>query len=284
MLRNNTVQKKDIPTIMRRLHAFVTTRRAEAFHLTSKYLFDGLLNVPSKQESTCLQYVVEGSKLRVAKTATRAELETEITALNLIHQRHSRCPTIVPLLDCCESGEGRISMIFPHFGLALSQLYGSGVPDMVALHANVAMCGLATIMACNHVGLCHGDIKPGNMMLTDSGVVVTIDFGSSCIYGSLPSGTTRRFGMDADLATLKYDLACLASTLLVQVNHDVSNLQMKVVQKKYNDSPILAERLAAILLSTSDLEALWVMCDETIQKMVVGTQLLQYDTLKPIQI
>ena len=156
---------------------------------------------------------------------------------------------------------------------------------MVALHANVAMCGLATIMACNHVGLCHGDIKPGNMMLSDNGVVVTIDFGTTSTYDSVSLGTTRRFGMNAELVTLKYDLACLASSLLVLVDHDVSNLQMEAVYRAYNSSPILAEHLAAILVSTSDLEALWEQCCETVYQMVVDTsQLLQYDTLRPIRI
>jgi serine/threonine protein kinase len=282
MLRNNTVQQKDIFRIYRGLQNTVTTRSAKSYNLSPLYLFDGLLVVPSKQASTCLQYVVEGSKLRVAKTTTEAEMDPEINALELIHAYHSHCPTIVRPLNCVQSGVGRKSLILPHYGLSLSQLNSTELSKMVSLHANVAMCGLATIMACNNVGLCHGDIKPGNMMLTDSGVVVTIDFGTTVSYGSSSLGESYSFGMDAERVTLKYDLACLASSLLLLVEHDLSNLEMAVVQGTYHDSQTLAERLAAILLSSLDLNSLWSMCTETIQQMVVDpTGLLDYNTLIP---
>ncbi len=121
-LQYNTVQKKDVPSIYMRLQSVVTTRRNETFCLTTNYLFDGILNVPSRQESTCMQYVVEGSKLRVAKTALVAEMRPEIFALNLIHNSHYHCPTILPFLNCVDSGYGRHSLIMPFYGLAVSQL------------------------------------------------------------------------------------------------------------------------------------------------------------------
>jgi hypothetical protein len=74
------------------------------------------------------------------------------------------------------------------------------------------------------------------MMLSDSGVVVTIDFGTTSLYNSACSGTTNRFGMDADLVTLEYDLGCLASSLLLLVDHNISNLHRRDVQEAYNCS------------------------------------------------
>lgn len=283
-LQNNLVNSKNILGIMGKLKQIVTTRHANAFRLTGHYLFDGLVSVPSKQESTCLQYVVEGSMLRVAKTSSKADLKNEYDALNRIHEHHSHCPTIVPLLDFVQSDEDRYSLILPHFGLSVAQLNGSGVPDMAELHANVAMCGLATIMACSHVGLCHGDIKPANMMLTDSGVVVTIDFGVTSAYNTLTLGSTNYFGMDATPVTLQYDLACLASSLLLFVKPELSNLKTTAVQNAYKDSRVLAERLAALLVGSSgDLDALWAACKDTIEELTTNKQrLLVYDDLKPI--
>jgi serine/threonine protein kinase len=81
---------------------------------------------------------------------------------------------------------------------------------------NVALCGLATIKAFHRQGVCHGDIKPGNMMLTArrDNSVITIDFGSCVEYGESLVSATPGFGRECPQeGSLKYDLTCLASSL-----------------------------------------------------------------------
>lgn len=110
---------------------------------------------------------------------------------------------------------------------------------MLAL--NVATCGGAAVAAFAAAGFAHGDIKvraarvlrqgahsaptvgltplaplkPANLMLDSSGVVVAIDFGAAAKVGhSLTEASA--FGMNCNrTASLEYDLACLGATLAV---------------------------------------------------------------------
>lgn len=84
------------------MQSVVTSLRSASYELTPKYLFDHLLSVPSKQGS---------------KTAIVAEIKPEFDALNRIHCMLRHCPAIVPLLDYCESGDGRCSKSCPTMDL-----------------------------------------------------------------------------------------------------------------------------------------------------------------------
>jgi len=117
----------------------------------------------------------------------------------------------MPVVALIEVDEGRKSMLSPYYPLSLANV--SVQPSAIV---NAALCGLCTIRAFNVKNMCHGDIKPANMMLTAHGRnVVTIDFGSAVPYGESLVSTTPLFGLDCPSeGSLRYDLTCLATSIV----------------------------------------------------------------------
>lgn len=177
----------------------------------SKYTFDGV--VPSAslaQSGVVLQYVVHGSQLFCAKIGSEETIAGEVAMAQLVHESQS-CPTVMPILDTQKFHDDRLAMITPFYPMNLSLL---SVEHSTVL--NVALCAIATVKAFSNKRLCHGDIKPSNMMLQcSSKIVVTIDFGSCLEYGSTLQSTTPIYALDCPIeASLRYDLTCVATTII----------------------------------------------------------------------
>jgi serine/threonine protein kinase len=80
---------------------------------------------------------------------------------------------------------------------------------------NIAICAVASIKFFRSKGLCHGDIKPSNLMFANkSNLIVLIDYGSAGKFDEVASGgTTGRYGLDSEFGADKYDQICLSVTL-----------------------------------------------------------------------
>jgi Protein kinase domain len=183
-----------------------------------QYLFDSPVPGAFGSAGTEVQFAVRGSSLFCAKTMLETgDLQREHMIATQIHSNQT-CPTVMPVLDMIDlPGEPRrIAMVTPYYPTSLAPLANGNLHEEGCV--NVALCGLATIKAFHRKGICHGDIKPGNMMLTarSDNVVVTIDFGLAVEYGESLVSVTPQFGLNCPLeGSLKYDLTCLASSLYV---------------------------------------------------------------------
>lgn len=102
-----------------------------------------------------------------------------------------------------------MALLAPLYPASLKRFCGTlGESDLL----NTARCTISAIICFQTVGLCHGDIKPGNMMLANSkNLVVTIDFGSAAAVVS--GGTTEFYGLGVAFGTVFYDRTCLAVSL-----------------------------------------------------------------------
>lgn len=163
------------------------------------------------QEGTVWQHVIRGSDVFCAKVGRPETIKAEVRASRLVHEKQ-KCPSVMPVLDVIEIDENRYAMLSPLYPFSLSLM---SVNETTII--NVALCGLATVKAFSNKELCHGDIKPSNMMFqAGSRTVVTIDFGSCMPYGNMLTATSDVFGMGCwAMASLECDLTCLAASIML---------------------------------------------------------------------
>jgi serine/threonine protein kinase len=200
---------RDISNLYMKIQRMVKT--ATKGTLVGDYLFDGLVPMAFGQTGTVLQYVIRGSDVFCAKIGRPATITAEIEVSRLVHE-NQQCPSVMPVIDSMEIDENRTAMLSPLYPFPVSQT--TDLKEATIL--NVALCGLATVKAFSNKELCHGDIKPSNMMFqAGNRTVVTIDFGSCTPYGNALTSTSPTFGMDCGLeASLRYDLTCLAASIM----------------------------------------------------------------------
>ena len=173
---NNKMKDRDIISLYIKIQRMVKT--ATRFKLVSEYIFDGLVPmVEFGQQKTVLQYVIRGSDLYCAKIGDTATLEAEVKASQWIHQKQ-HCPSVMPVFDSIRVDENRVAMVCPFYPIPVSHTIMNEATIL-----NVALCDLATIKAFANKEMCHGDIKPSNMMFqAGNRTVVTIDFGPCTAY------------------------------------------------------------------------------------------------------
>jgi hypothetical protein len=171
----------------------------------------------------------------------------------------------MPVLDFFRlSGEPqRVAMVTPYYPLPLSDFASGNLHEEGCI--NVALCGLAAIKAFHAKGICHGDIKPGNMMLTGAGdnLVVTIDFGSAVAYGEPVTSVTPEFGLDhpAQEGALTFDLTCLASSIYVLTTGEqlpnTSSFLVKLLESHTRKRTQPALQIAKCCLELADIDSIW---------------------------
>ena len=233
------------------VHVKTKTRLA----IKKQYLFGGALHGGDMMlgPGTELQFVAKGSSLYCAKIMTdTAALEREYSVAKKIHESQT-CPTVMPVLDVFQlpgkqqqqQQAQRSCMITPYYPLSLSDFCNGELSEEGCI--NVAICGLASIRAFSVQCICHGDMKPANMMFTGfDNLVITIDFGSAVGYGEPLTSVTAGFGLDHSVqkGSLTYDLTCLASSIYMFATGQ---------QQLPETSDALVEQLEQLLL-LSDLQ------------------------------
>lgn len=272
-----------------RLSIRIKTRTRSA--VVEQYLFDGPVPGAYGSSATAFQFAVRGTRLYCAKIMLENgnnSLKREYDISLHLH-KDQICPTVMRAVDLIHvPGEPkRIAMITPYYPLPLTLLTGGQLHPEGCI--NVALCGLATTKAFNAKKLCHGDIKPGNMMFSDSAKVITIDFGSVTEYGNNLTYTTPGFGLDYPLeASLSYDLGCLASSLFAlstgrSLPRTVLELQRQI-EGIPSASPAL--QIASLCLSGhDDIDFIW---EKAIFYMkdadgLNSSLLIDYESLLPVR-
>jgi serine/threonine protein kinase len=202
---------------IQRLHFKVANqiKTKTATRLQGKYHFDGLIpGSAGSQGNSTLRFAVHGTLLCCAKISNPDRILREISVGTQLAEGQV-CPTVMPVIDSVQIDSERMAMITPYYPLDVSSLDLRNFPEKTAI--NVAMCGLASIKAFSSNNICHGDIKPSNMMLEGARgkTVVMIDFGSSVPYGESITELSFTFGLDCPpQGSLEYDMTCLAVSIV----------------------------------------------------------------------
>ena len=251
------LKDREISSLYIKIQRMVKT--ATKSKLVSDYMFGGLVPMAFGQGNTVLQYVIRGSDLYCAKIGDAATIEAEVEASRLVHAEQ-HCPSVMPVFDSIKIDENRVALISPFYPIPVSH---TAVND--ATIVNVALCGLATVKAFSSKSMCHGDIKPSNMMFqAGNRIVVSIDFGSCTAYGDTLTATSPAFGMDCGTeASLRYDLTCLAASIIL-----LSGIGLTDIHTREDARSILAMRaglhfsIAALCLQESDVavDEIWEKC------------------------
>jgi serine/threonine protein kinase len=257
----NEVKDHVVHSLFLKIQRLVKTKTKTT--IVSKYSFDGPVPMSNGQGDTTLQYVFRGSELFCAKTGKPHQIQSEFDIGKRIHEGQS-CPTVMPVVGIIAIDEERASMLTPYYPLPLSSL--TPQPSTVV---NMALCGLCTVKAFSARNICHGDIKPANMMMQSSGrIIVSIDFGSSIAYGEAITSQTPLFGLDCPCeGSLRYDLTCLATSIVFMRTGNYNLAEFSSVStlmdwlQRPENSVILEYQIASACLDeTKSIDEIWHTC------------------------
>jgi serine/threonine protein kinase len=178
-----------------------------------QFLFDGPIYGSHGQGDTAFQFAIKDASIYCAKIGARRTLEHEKKIADMLGDE---CPTIMPVVALVDvpSKEifDRVALISPYYPACLSQVIGEMSENQLL---NIAICAVSSIIFFCSKGLCHGDIKPSNLMFANnSNLIVLIDYGSAGKFYEVASGgNTERYGLDSEFGADKYDQICLSATL-----------------------------------------------------------------------
>jgi serine/threonine protein kinase len=172
----------------------------------------------------------------------------------------------------------------PPYLMTLAELAASNsgkVTDTVV--ANVTLCVLSTIKAFANRGLAHCDLKPQNLMLESSGVVVAIDFGSACPVGASIHSTTGMYDFAVAIEDYKasalFDLRFLGAMLVslcigtskylkayegYKEDEDSKNMMITVLGYMRES---VVKSLVSACLKSSTVEEAWTECCAVVKTM-----------------
>ena len=279
LIMNDKMKDRDINSIYIKIQRMVKT--ATKSKLVSDYIFEGLVPMAFGQQNTVLQYVIRGSDLYCAKIGDTTTIEAEIKASRLVHEKQ-QCPSVMPVFDSIKIDENRVAMVCPFYPIPLSH---TTVNEATIL--NAALCGLATIKAFSNKELCHGDIKPSNMMFqAGNRTVVSIDFGSCTAYGNMLTSTSPAFGMDCGIeASLRYDLTCLAASIMLLSGINLTEIQTRENARAKLKSQIgLHFSVAALCLDDSAVavDEIWTKCKLLVEiGLPTADWVIDFDSIWP---
>ena len=224
LLQLGRFEPRDVPRLLMGLRNCVYTTTQHFLVTETGLVLDGLVpGSTTGQGSTSIRFALIGSAVRAAKIGNPQLLESEYAVSQAVAAAGTfptvmcvLCKLALPLAD---GGVPRAALVMPPYAMSLAEAAmalpagPSRARDALALAA--AACGGAAVAAFAAAGYAHGDIKPANLMLDASGLVVAIDFGTARPLGH-PFTEGSPFGLDAPReAGVSYDLACLGATLWV---------------------------------------------------------------------
>jgi len=260
--------------------------------LKEQYLFDGPVPGATAGLGTEIQFALKGSSLFCAKIMQNVDaLQREYDTAVKIHAGQL-CPTVMPTIDFIQiPGEtARAAMITPYYPLALA-VTDNGLLCLEG-SINAALCGVATLKAFSVKNLCHGDIKPNNMMFCASAkTVVMIDFGSACVYGESLTSITPQFGLNhPPTASLEYDLTCLATSVFVLSTGEsppdtIQQLKAILASKLQDKTHPTLQIAQRCLVSQVDIDGIWEDARGCVDKYLPHLDqelLVLYDDIWPV--
>jgi hypothetical protein len=258
LIANDQFKDRDISSLYMKIQRMVKT--ATKLSLVSDFMFDGLVPMAFGQANTVLQYALRWSDLYCAKIGDSALINTEAVMARRIHE-NQRCPSVMPVIDTVDLSKGRLALITPLYTMPLSYMQ---VQETTVV--NMALCTLATIKAFFNKNICHGDLKPSNMMFqAGNRIVVTIDFGSCANYGEPLPSTSPIFGMDCPIeGSLQYDLTCLATSIVFLLGNklDQFNSRAEISQWLTNRQGTHYTIAALCLEPDVTVDTIWTKCQQ----------------------
>lgn len=279
LIADGRVKDRDISSLYMKIQRMVKT--ATKCTLVSAYTFDGLVPMSFGQGDTVLQYVLKGSDLFCAKIGNVATIRKEVRIARLVHE-NQLCPSVMPVIDTVDITDTRLAMIAPYYPLPLSHF---DVQENTVV--NMAICALATIKAFSSKSLCHGDIKPSNMMFqAGSRTIVTIDFGSTVQYGEQLLATSPTFALDCPTeGSLQYDLTCLASSIVFLLGNGLDEFSSRAQLREWSAARQGTHYTIASLCLDPDVESvdsIWQRCKQIVTVMHADSDwLVDCDTVWP---
>ena len=259
-------------TNIQRLHSKVANKikTKTATRLQGKFHFDGLIPGAAGQGNSTLQFAVHGTSLCCAKVSKPSRILPEISVGAQLVEGQV-CPTVMPVIDSVQIDGERMAMIMPYYPLDVSALDLRNSPETAT---NVAICGLASVKAFSSKKICHGDIKPSNMMLEGARgkTVVLIDFGSSVPYGEKIAELSFAFGLDCPPeGSLEYDMTCLAVSIVHTMTPTNDRLREEVTRAGLSRAIGKPQNLALkvakdCLTDGKSIDEVWEEAKEFVQK------------------
>jgi len=152
--------------------------------------------------------------------AARAAASREARVSQDVHAQCA-CPSLIQVEAFIETANHGL-IVLPLLGKSCSDLLSSIIGGLPADAANpyvasICISVLSAIAALARLGLCHADIKPSNIMLPShkGGYATLVDLASCTPYGQPLAEITPIYslGLTPQVASLKWDLVCLACTL-----------------------------------------------------------------------
>ena len=245
-----------------------TMTRFELLKGECPYAFDGPIVDARGQGNTVFQYAYKDSTVYCAKIGRANTVQREYDTGERVG-RYYQFPSVMPVVALVpvpnDSCADRTALITPLYPASLERFCGI-LSDSSLL--NTARCTVAAIICFQGAGLCHGDIKPGNMMLANyQNLVVTIDFGSAAGIGSPPhGGTTELYSLGDIFGTVHYDRTCLAVSLahlkwgddfVRSKSYKNENAFNQYVTEKEAGGSVVVDAIIKLLDRSLDMEGVW---------------------------
>lgn len=292
--RDENEQARLATMLWNRLKLRVKTKTQR--NMPQHYLFKGSLHDAQVRQNTELQYVLRGSSIFCCKIMSDVEaLQREATILKKVHENQV-CPTVMPLIDffelpCADFATKRACMITPLYSRALADFEDGSLHEEAVI--NAALCSLASIKALWNKHVCHGDIKPANMMLSWSsvnGMVTIIDFGSAVAYGQELTSISPDYALDHSLhGCLSFDLTCLAASIYVLATGETLPYTRKSLCKML-DAHIRHDRwirpslkIARLLLDSQKIDKIWEKSTQYVETALEMDRYLDRSLIVPIE-
>ncbi len=228
-LQSHMFKVNDVTRLLMRIRNVVHTTTRHRLMLASGLVLDGPMHGKNGQGNTEILFALQGSSVLCAKIGSSRILSPEFKVAQLLQRQLCRavmCPISLEEIPSTDMPD-RVALVMPAYPMSVADAglaFSSKLNHPRNLFAfNVAVCGLSAVQAFANVGRAHGDIKPGNLMLSSdaSGIIVCIDFGTSQEVGVYFEESSIYNLNQNRLAGIDYDLICLGATIATIQHPDI---------------------------------------------------------------